>query len=376
MTAFSHALTWVVLNSATLLLVGLLPLLYVFSHAAIPSQSPLLRNVDRALGLVATALGLWVAVSLLQPPGESGVHPIAPALIHLLPIATVMLMLSLGVQMVRIPSRRFAKSKDGVRPQTAGIERVSWDDLVIDADLKKELLMVVELLKDPKLAKNYGIEAPKGILLNGPPGTGKTTIAKAIATNAQLSFFVLQLDEIVSKWVGESEKNLTKLFESARAHAPSVIFIDEVDAIGKSRSGNQVWADNLLNHLLQLVDGVVKCEGVYVIAATNRADLVDAALKRSGRLNKVIHIGLPDFQARKDLFRVYLSRMTLQQNVDLEDLANATQGKSGADIKEICNQAGLNALRRESGQKKRQFSVSKEDLSSSLNAFLTVKRAL
>ncbi len=256
--------------------------------------------------------------------------------------------------------------------RNAEIEVVAWDDLIIDDSTKEELTSVIDLLKNPQSAKSYGIALPKGILFNGPPGTGKTTIARAVATRAGLNFYVLRANEIVSKWVGESEKNLTQLFETARKHAPAIIFIDEIDSLGKKRSeGGSSHSDGLLNHLLQLIDGVIKSDGVYVIAATNRAELVDDALRRAGRLNRVIEIGLPDLESRRKLFRVYSRNLRLAPDVDLEALALATEGNSGADIRAICNQAGLHAFQRE--QKlplaKRTQVVTSKDVEHALGAF-------
>jgi transitional endoplasmic reticulum ATPase len=256
-------------------------------------------------------------------------------------------------------------ARDGVahQPVNDQVERVTWSDIIIDDELKQELKSVVDLLKDPTTAERYGITVPKGILLNGPPGTGKTTLAKVIANEANLSFFVLQANEVVSKWVGDSEKNLTNLFEEAQRHAPAVIFIDEIDSIAKNRAeGNAQHADALLNHLLQLMDGVVSRKGVYVIGATNRADLVDPALKRGGRLNKTIEVPLPNHEARVALFSLYLAKLPLGAKPDVQALARVTEGTCAADIREICNQAGLNAFKRESAMGNRDYSVQSTDL--------------
>lgn len=365
------------LSLYSLIAVLLLPFGYFIVQYLYRFRNDLVMMWHTILSSIAGFIALLLIFKLAKDP-EATYESNLLAINHLIPCCLCFLLgsvPSLSLSIAPLKTSNSGKDEDGVKrwapvPVKRGIEPLTWDEVILDADTKSELAMLVELLRDSKASEKYGIEVPKGVLLSGPPGTGKTTIAKVIANCAGLSFFVLRSDEIVSKWVGESEKNLSALFQAAQRHAPSLIFIDEVDSIGAQRGGQQSWKDNLLNHMLQLIDGVVKSTGVHVVAATNRPDLVDSALKRAGRLNRTIEIPLPDFNARIQLFRLYLSKLSLEEAVDLNQLAEVTEGKSGADIKAICNQAGLNAFRRETGQGKREYKVAHQDLQLALENFL------
>jgi transitional endoplasmic reticulum ATPase len=360
----------------TLLGVSLIPFAFFVVQQAYRTRGDLVRMWGLIILSVSVIIGSFILFRFAQHPGKTTEENVLYVL-HLIPCFLSFLISGSPAMIASFSNSRGKDGKGGVKnwapiPIKKGIEPVTWDDVILDNDTKSELAVIVELLRDPRASERYGIETPKGVLLSGPPGTGKTTIAKVIANSAGLSFFVLRTDEIVSKWVGESEKNLTALFHAAQRHAPSLIFIDEVDSIGGQRGGDQSWKDNLLNHMLQLIDGVVKSQGVHVVAATNRPDLVDGALKRSGRLNRTIEIPLPNYDARKALFSLYLSKLTLEQAVDIHQLAEITEGKSGADVKAICNQAGLNAFRRESGngKGKREYKVTHQDLQIALENFI------
>ncbi|MFM1848414.1 MAG: hypothetical protein RL417_1888 [Pseudomonadota bacterium] len=364
------------LTLETLVAFSLLPFIYFAVRIGYRERPEIAERVNLVLGVISGSIVLFMLVKLATPVPRGSMDIILFRLVHLAsPLLTLILVYQGGGRMIPVIGGGGASASAGSgyapKPIKLSGEKLTWDDLVVPQSVREELVTVIELLRDPKTAKRYGIEVPKGILFNGPPGTGKTTIARVIAATANLSFFVLKADEVVSKWVGESEKNLTALFQAASRHAPAVIFIDELDSIGKGRGrSSSTHGDNLLNHLLQLIDGIVKTEGLYVIGATNRSDIVDPALKRAGRLNKTIEIALPDLAAREQLFKLYLRKLTLEDGVDIVTLARVTEGKSCADIKEICNQAGLNAFKRESGSKNREYRVTLGDLETALREWV------
>ncbi len=225
--------------------------------------------------------------------------------------------------------------------------QVSWDDIGGLEDAKKKLRETVELpLKKPELFKKAGIKPPKGVLLYGPPGTGKTLLAKAIAAQANANFISVKGPELISKWVGESERQIREVFKRARLVAPTVIFFDEFDSITKIRGSSLTDAtERMVNQLLTEIDGIESLEKVTVIAATNRPDLIDPALLRPGRIDLKIEIPLPDEKARKQIFEVHTKEMPLAKDVNLDDLVKKTNGWSGADIEFLCKEAGMNAIR-------------------------------
>ena len=199
-----------------------------------------------------------------------------------------------------------------------------------------------------------GIRPVRGILLFGPPGTGKTLLAKAVATESEANFIAVRGSELLSKWVGESEKGLREVFRKARLAAPTIIFFDEIDALAPSRGGDGEGShvtERMVNTMLAEMDGLQQLKDIVVIAATNRADMLDPALLRPGRFDKLVQVPAPDERARMEILKVHTARMPLGRDVDLKDLASKTEGYSGADIEALAREAGMNSLRENIGAK-------------------------
>ncbi|MEM0094055.1 MAG: CDC48 family AAA ATPase, partial [Thermofilum sp.] len=235
------------------------------------------------------------------------------------------------------------------RPVDLGrIPRVTYDDIGDLEEAKQKIREMVELpLRHPELFKRLGIDPPKGILLYGPPGTGKTLLAKAVANETDAYFIAINGPEIMSKFYGESEQRLREIFEEAKEHAPAIIFIDEIDAIAPKRE--EVTGEvekRVVAQLLALMDGLEARGDVIVIGATNRPNALDPALRRPGRFDREIEIGIPDKRGRLEILKVHTRSMPLAKDVDLEKLAEITHGYVGADLAALCREAAMKALRR------------------------------
>jgi len=228
------------------------------------------------------------------------------------------------------------------------VPQVKWNDIGGLHEAKQKLKEAVEWpLKKPEVFKRMGIRPPKGILLYGPPGTGKTLLAKAVATESQANFLSIKGPEIFSKWVGESEKAVREIFKKAKQVAPSIIFLDEIDAIAPRRGlyeGTRV-TETVVNQLLTSMDGLEKMNDVVIIGATNRPDIIDPSLLRPGRFDELILVGVPDKEAREEIFKIHTKDMPLAKDVSIDELAEMTEGYVGADIEAICREAGMIALR-------------------------------
>jgi len=229
------------------------------------------------------------------------------------------------------------------------VPTVTWADIGGLEEVQQLLREAVELpLTTPEAFRRLGITPPKGILLYGPPGTGKTILAKAVASESQANFITAKGSELLSKWYGESEQRIAEVFRRARQVAPAVVFLDELDALVPRRGsvlGEPHATERIVNQMLAEMDGLEELRGVVVIGATNRPDLVDPALLRPGRFDELIYVPVPDQGARLAIFRIHTRTMPLGPDVDLEKLAAATAGYTGADIAEVCRKAGRIALR-------------------------------
>ena len=225
---------------------------------------------------------------------------------------------------------------------------VKWEDIGGLEELKMQLKEAVELpLKNPQAFARLGIKPPKGILMYGPPGCGKTLLAKAVAKESEANFILVKGPELLNKFVGESEKGVRKVFERARQVAPCIIFFDEIDSIAPRRGtdiGSQV-TERVVNSILAEMDGLEDLHDVVILAATNRPDLIDPALLRPGRFDRIIATSVPDKKTRLEIFKIHTKNMPLTKNVNLEKLAEMTENFNGADIQGLCREAALNALR-------------------------------
>ena len=228
--------------------------------------------------------------------------------------------------------------------------KVTFKDVAGLEEAKVEVMEIVDFLKNPKKYTNLGGKIPKGALLIGPPGTGKTLLAKAVAGEADVPFFSISGSDFVEMFVGVGASRVRDLFRQAKEKAPCIVFIDEIDAVGRARGKNAGFSsnderENTLNQLLTEMDGFGSNSGVIILAATNRADILDKALMRAGRFDRQIHVDLPELKERMEIFKVHLRNLKLVEGFDIEFLAKQTPGFSGADIANVCNEAALIAAR-------------------------------
>ena len=247
--------------------------------------------------------------------------------------------------------------------------KVTFKDVAGQAGAKMEVEEIVEFLKNPKKYTDLGGKIPKGALLVGPPGTGKTLLAKAVAGEANVPFFSLSGSDFVEMFVGVGASRVRDLFRQAKEKAPCIIFIDEIDAVGRARGKNPAMGgnderENTLNQLLTEMDGFGTNSGVIILAATNRVDILDKALLRAGRFDRQIHVDLPDLNERKEVFKVHLRPVKTDSTVDIDLLARQTPGFSGADIANVCNEAALIAARHDKN------AVSKDDFLSAVDRII------
>ena len=249
------------------------------------------------------------------------------------------------------PGGIFSVGKSTGKLAEKGENQVTFKDVAGLYGAKEEVMEIVDFLKNPGKYTALGGKIPKGALLVGPPGTGKTLLAKAVAGEANVPFFSISGSDFVEMFVGVGASRVRDLFRQAKEKAPCIVFIDEIDAVGRARSKNGGYSsnderENTLNQLLTEMDGFGTNSGVIILAATNRADILDKALMRAGRFDRQIHVDLPELQERKEILNVHLRKLKLAADFDVDYIAKHTPGFSGADLANICNEAALTAARR------------------------------
>ena len=307
----------------------------------IPDVQTLMKDVDEQIknGKITVnqeSQSIWVSIiSLIAPFG-------------LLFIFFLFMMLSMGGRQSGNKTMSFGKSKARVVTQTDK-NKVTFNDVAGVDEEKQELQEIVEFLKNPKKFTDMGARIPKGVLLVGHPGTGKTLLAKAVAGEAGVPFFIISGSDFVEMFVGVGASRVRDLFEQAKKNAPCIIFIDEIDAVGRQRGaglgGGHDEREQTLNQLLVEMDGFALNEGVIVMAATNRPDVLDKALLRPGRFDRQIVVSQPDVKAREQILEVHARKKKLASDVDLGTIAKNTSGFSGADLENVLNEAALLAAR-------------------------------
>jgi transitional endoplasmic reticulum ATPase len=225
---------------------------------------------------------------------------------------------------------------------------IKWEDVGGIEKAKQELKEMVEWpIKCPEAFDRLGIKPPKGILLYGPPGTGKTLLAKAVATESEANFIQVKGPELLSMWVGKSEEGVRKIFERARQVAPCIIFFDEIDSLASKRGyelGTKV-TERVLNQMLAEMDGIEGLNSVIVIGATNRPDMLDAALMRPGRFDRILYVPVPDKEGRLQILKIHTKKMPLEKDIKLDKIADETEGYTGADLEALAREAAMLALR-------------------------------
>ena len=286
------------------------------------------------------------------------------------------------LQKIVINDEDFRDALKEVRPSAlrevlVQIPNITWDDVGGLESLKEELQEAVEWpLKHKEAFEHADVSAPKGILLYGPPGTGKTLIAKAVANTTESNFISIKGPELLSKWVGESEKGVREIFRKARQAAPCIIFLDEIDAIAPSRSSgtsDSHVTERIVSQILTEIDGLEELQNVVVIGATNRIDIIDSALLRPGRFDRIIEVPLPDIKGRENIFKIHTKKKPLANDVDFLQLVEKTQGFSGAEIEGVCSRAAIAAIKRFVNAKEKSLKsikITQEDL---LNAISKLK---